>query len=175
MKNLFLSLSLLFLAHCLQGENERCQVDSDCQDGLQCNAGIELCQRPGAQTDSDVEVDDTPRDPAPELPEEDEGDEGEEEADEEEADEEEAGEEEAGEEEAGEEEAGEEEAGEEEAGEEEIAMPEVEEETGDNIPFQGGFQTGGRDEDGTEGGRRGDDLESRWSTRLRELFAPHSR
>ena len=32
---------------CKQGEGEVCQIDDDCEDGLNCNAGTMRCQRPG--------------------------------------------------------------------------------------------------------------------------------
>jgi hypothetical protein len=33
---------------CKQGEGEVCQIDDDCESGLQCNAGTMRCQVPGA-------------------------------------------------------------------------------------------------------------------------------
>lgn len=44
---LALSMALLPLAGCKQGEGQRCQVDSDCQSGLTCNASTQRCQKPG--------------------------------------------------------------------------------------------------------------------------------
>jgi len=35
------------IAACKQGEGEVCQIDEDCEEGLNCNAGTMLCQRPG--------------------------------------------------------------------------------------------------------------------------------
>jgi hypothetical protein len=35
---------------CKQGEGEVCQIDDDCQSGLNCNAGTMRCQRPGSGT-----------------------------------------------------------------------------------------------------------------------------
>lgn len=35
-------------AACKQGEGEVCQIDDDCEDGLECNAGTMRCQQPGA-------------------------------------------------------------------------------------------------------------------------------
>ncbi len=35
------------LGACQQGEGEVCQVDIDCEDGLECNAGTRRCQKPG--------------------------------------------------------------------------------------------------------------------------------
>ncbi len=43
---LFLIL-LAALSACQQGEGEVCQVDVDCEDGLECNAGTRRCQKPG--------------------------------------------------------------------------------------------------------------------------------
>jgi hypothetical protein len=40
-------LIVLFVA-CKQGEGEVCQIDDDCESGLECNAGTMRCQRPGA-------------------------------------------------------------------------------------------------------------------------------
>lgn len=48
-----LLLSLPFLATaaltgaCQQGEGDFCQVTVDCEDGLECNAGTQRCQKPG--------------------------------------------------------------------------------------------------------------------------------
>ena len=38
----------LVLASCKQGEGEVCQIDDDCESGLECNAGTMRCQHPGA-------------------------------------------------------------------------------------------------------------------------------
>ena len=38
----------LALAACKQGEGEVCQIDDDCESGLECNAGTMRCQKPGA-------------------------------------------------------------------------------------------------------------------------------
>jgi len=35
---------------CKQGEGDVCQVTLDCQDGLECNAGTQRCQKPGGAT-----------------------------------------------------------------------------------------------------------------------------
>lgn len=43
-----LALGLLALggiASCKQGEGERCQIQSDCEDGLTCNVGEHVCRR----------------------------------------------------------------------------------------------------------------------------------
>jgi hypothetical protein len=32
------------VASCKQGEGQRCQVQSDCEDGLQCNVGEGVCR-----------------------------------------------------------------------------------------------------------------------------------
>ena len=37
-----------WLASCKQGEGEVCQIDDDCETGLECNAGTMRCQSPGA-------------------------------------------------------------------------------------------------------------------------------
>lgn len=34
---------------CKQGEGDICQVNDDCEEGLDCNAGTMRCQRPGAE------------------------------------------------------------------------------------------------------------------------------
>lgn len=46
----FLGAALLAvtLAACKQGEGEVCQIDDDCETGLECNAGTMRCQSPGA-------------------------------------------------------------------------------------------------------------------------------
>jgi hypothetical protein len=46
----FLGSALLALAvsSCKQGEGEVCQIDDDCESGLECNAGTMRCQSPGA-------------------------------------------------------------------------------------------------------------------------------
>lgn len=38
----------LSVSACKQGEGENCQIDDDCQSGLECNAGTKQCQKPGA-------------------------------------------------------------------------------------------------------------------------------
>ena len=43
-----LALLSLLLTGCKQGVGEVCQIDDDCEDGLECNAGTMRCQRPGA-------------------------------------------------------------------------------------------------------------------------------
>lgn len=45
---LFLSLPLLALGACQQGEGDFCQVTVDCADGLECNAGTQRCQKVGS-------------------------------------------------------------------------------------------------------------------------------
>jgi hypothetical protein len=43
------------LAGCKQGEGEVCQIDDDCESGLECNAGTNLCQKRGtAATGADA-------------------------------------------------------------------------------------------------------------------------
>lgn len=46
----FLGSGLLAVtfASCKQGEGEVCQIDDDCESGLECNAGTMRCQNPGA-------------------------------------------------------------------------------------------------------------------------------
>lgn len=46
----FLACLLLaaFFVSCKQGEGEVCQIDDDCESGLECNAGTMRCQSPGA-------------------------------------------------------------------------------------------------------------------------------
>lgn len=34
---------------CKQGEGDVCQIDDDCGDGLECNAGTQRCQQPGGR------------------------------------------------------------------------------------------------------------------------------
>jgi hypothetical protein len=41
---LALSMSLLALPACKQGQGERCQVDSDCEDGLLCAPATKTCE-----------------------------------------------------------------------------------------------------------------------------------
>ena len=46
-----LALSLLALgavASCMQGEGERCQIQSDCEEGLVCNVGEGVCRKEAA-------------------------------------------------------------------------------------------------------------------------------
>jgi hypothetical protein len=45
---LALCLCLAPLAGCKQGEGEICQINDDCEDGLDCNAGTMRCQKPGS-------------------------------------------------------------------------------------------------------------------------------
>lgn len=49
-----LGLLLLVPTACTQGEGDHCQVTSDCEDGLVCNAGKEKCERPGGGNVSDA-------------------------------------------------------------------------------------------------------------------------
>ena len=47
-KLLFTALTLMALQPgCSQGEGDVCQIDSDCEDGLECNAGTQRCQMRG--------------------------------------------------------------------------------------------------------------------------------
>jgi hypothetical protein len=34
---------------CKQGVGDVCQIDDDCESGLECNAGTMRCQKPGTQ------------------------------------------------------------------------------------------------------------------------------
>jgi hypothetical protein len=48
---------------CKQGEGEVCQIDDDCESGLECNAGTMRCQSPGAdRADASPRVDAGPPD-----------------------------------------------------------------------------------------------------------------
>ncbi len=48
---------------CKQGEGEVCQIDDDCESGLECNAGTMRCQSPGANhADAAPQVDAGPPD-----------------------------------------------------------------------------------------------------------------
>ena len=57
-----LLLAVWFVA-CKQGEGEVCQIDDDCESGLECNAGTMRCQSPGAdRADASPRVDGGPPD-----------------------------------------------------------------------------------------------------------------
>ncbi|HEY8146309.1 MAG TPA: hypothetical protein VIG06_26690 [Kofleriaceae bacterium] len=57
------SLLVVSLASCKQGEGEVCQIDDDCETGLECNAGTMRCQSPGAdRADASPRVDAGPPD-----------------------------------------------------------------------------------------------------------------
>jgi hypothetical protein len=45
------------MASCKQGEGERCQVEADCESGLQCNAATGTCQLTGAAPDGVIAPD----------------------------------------------------------------------------------------------------------------------
>lgn len=45
---------------CKQGEGDVCQINDDCEDDLECNAGTRRCQRPGTVTPADAAVPDAP-------------------------------------------------------------------------------------------------------------------
>ncbi len=47
----------LGLLGCKQGEGEVCQINDDCQEGLECNAGTRRCQKPGTVGTPDASVD----------------------------------------------------------------------------------------------------------------------
>lgn len=44
---LILFVSVALLSACKQGEGEVCQIDDDCEDGLECNQQTAECQRIG--------------------------------------------------------------------------------------------------------------------------------
>ena len=61
-----LGLSLLFTNGCKQGEGERCQVDSDCDDSIDiCNTGTGLCVPKGQMSVDAVPGPDAPVDAGP--------------------------------------------------------------------------------------------------------------
>jgi len=65
-----LALSLLVLggvASCKQGEGERCQIQSDCAEGLTCNVGEGVCRK---NVEGDIQAEpppDAPGDAAPDA------------------------------------------------------------------------------------------------------------
>lgn len=57
------ALLAVSFASCKQGEGEVCQIDDDCESGLECNAGTMRCQSPGAdRADAAPQVDAGPPD-----------------------------------------------------------------------------------------------------------------
>ncbi len=44
----FVLATSLGLGACKQGEGDVCQINDDCESGLNCNAGTGRCQQPGA-------------------------------------------------------------------------------------------------------------------------------
>jgi hypothetical protein len=50
----------LALSACKQGEGERCQIDDDCEDGLECNASTMECQSTGGQVFDAAPIPDGP-------------------------------------------------------------------------------------------------------------------
>lgn len=49
------------IASCKQGEGQRCQVNSDCEDGLVCNTGEGVCRTTeGSQLDAEAPPDAAP-------------------------------------------------------------------------------------------------------------------
>ena len=67
-----LGLSLLVLGgigSCKQAEGERCQVQSDCEEGLLCNAGEGVCRaRPSEAIDAELPPDAPPADAPVDAP-----------------------------------------------------------------------------------------------------------
>lgn len=56
-------------AACKQSEGETCQIDDDCEEGLECNAGTMRCQKPGANVvDAGGGADSMPRADGATLP-----------------------------------------------------------------------------------------------------------
>ncbi len=53
---------------CKQGQNDRCQIDDDCESGLVCNKAKNTCQSTsGGDLDADV-IDAVPADAVPDAP-----------------------------------------------------------------------------------------------------------
>lgn len=50
-------LSALLVLGCKQGEGERCQVTSDCEDGLICNEATSTCLESSTGTGTDGGID----------------------------------------------------------------------------------------------------------------------
>lgn len=46
------------LAACKQGEGERCQVNDDCEDGLNCSVATQTCEERASVTEIDATVPD---------------------------------------------------------------------------------------------------------------------
>jgi len=56
-----LFLAVIALPACKQGVGEVCQVDRDCEDGLECNEGTNKCQDPaGDNPDAMIDYDAAP-------------------------------------------------------------------------------------------------------------------
>jgi hypothetical protein len=55
-----LTLVLAGLAGCKQGEGERCQIDSDCEEGLICSTSNSTCVPKGVTTDAGPTIDAPP-------------------------------------------------------------------------------------------------------------------
>jgi hypothetical protein len=56
-------LLTVWFVSCKQGEGEVCQIDDDCENGLECNAGTMRCQSPGAdRADASPRADAGPED-----------------------------------------------------------------------------------------------------------------
>ena len=54
--SVFVGLLALGLLGCKQGEGEVCQINEDCEEGLECNAGTRRCQKPGTAGAPDASV-----------------------------------------------------------------------------------------------------------------------
>ncbi|HET6611751.1 MAG TPA: hypothetical protein VFG83_07175 [Kofleriaceae bacterium] len=53
---------------CKQGEGDHCQIDNDCEQGLECNAATQECQAPGSSVPDaapEPEIDGATTDAAP--------------------------------------------------------------------------------------------------------------
>lgn len=48
--------SLVMFAACKQGEGERCQVNADCEDGLDCNIAKGTCQGNDVKVNGDADI-----------------------------------------------------------------------------------------------------------------------
>jgi hypothetical protein len=60
-------LIAVVVAGCKEGKGQRCQIDSDCQDGLVCSSGTSQCVDP-AMLGIDATVPDAPKDAPADAP-----------------------------------------------------------------------------------------------------------